>query len=263
MAEQWVYFHGIPGSAGELRLFGDDWAARLQAVHVVDRSQASASPGKEAYFQQLAHAISRQFPSTPLHLIGFSLGASAALRAAAYLGPQVVAIDLVSAAAPLELGDYLGGMAGAPVFKLARSSPMFFGGLARLQSIAARAASDKLYDALFASAQGDDIALSQDPAFKAATLRILKQSLVGGLSTYRHEIELYVADWQTELDRVTQPVTLYHGRADNWSPVAMAQDLARRLPNVAAVHLIDGLSHYSALREYWQRYFTQPSPIVS
>lgn len=263
MTEQVLYLHGIPGGAGELALFEDGAAAARCGVHVLDRADAESSAGKEPYFASLAETIRQQFPAAALHLVGFSLGASAALRVAAHLGPQVTRIDLVSAAAPLSLGDYLGGMAGAPVFKLARSSPFLFGTLARVQAGAAKVAPGKLYDALFASAQGEDRALSADPAFKAAMLPVLQQSLGVGLSTYRCEIVLYTHDWESELDRVTQPVTLYHGRADTWAPVAMAQDLADRLPNVAAVHVLDGHSHYSALREYWRRYFTQPSPIVS
>ena len=263
MAEQVLYFHGIPGGAGELALFEDGVAAARCGAHVVDREVASSSAGRAPYFASLAEAVARQFLDQPLHLVGFSLGASAALRVAAHLRPQVARIDIVSAAAPLGLGDYLGGMAGAPVFKLARSSPFLFGSLARLQAGVAKVAPGKLYDALFASAQGEDRALSAGPAFKAAMLPVLQQSLGAGLSTYRREIVLYTHDWESELDRVTQPVTLYHGRADNWSPVAMAQDLGRRLPNVAAVHLLDELSHYSTLRAYWRRYFTQPSPIVS
>lgn len=263
MMEQRVYFHGIPGSAGELRLFGDDWPMRLNAVHVVDRSSAIGKADTNGYFPNLAKTIRVRFPDQPIRLIGFSLGASAALRTAPYLGSQITEIDLISAAAPLGLGDYLGGMAGAPVFKLAKSGPALFGGLVRLQSLASRLTPGRLYDALFASAKGGDVALSQNPAFKASMLPVLQQSLGPHRQSYTREIALYVQDWEAELDNVAPPVTLYHGTRDNWSPVAMAQDLARRLPNVKAIHLLDGLSHYSALQEYWRRYFTQPSPIVS
>jgi len=263
MAEQPIYFHGIPGSSGEMVLFGDHWADGLGAVHVVDRSSIKAGADPAGYFGQLARNIQTRFPNQPLRLIGFSLGASVALRTAPYLGSQVSGIDLISAAAPLELGDYLGGMAGAPVFRLARSNPALFAGLVRLQSVAARLSPGRLHDALFASAQGADIALSKDAAFKAAMLPILQQSLGAQRATYIGEIALYVQGWEAELHQVTRPVTLYHGVADTWTPVAMAKDLARRLPSVEAVHLLEGLSHYSTLREYWQRYFTQPSPIVS
>ena len=149
------------------------------------------------------------------------------------------------------------------MFKLARSSPSLFRALAKAQSLTATIAPGMLFDALFASAQGADKALSKQPDFKAAMVAILRQSLGAGLSTYRREIALYVKDWETELDHVMQPVTLYHGQLDNWSPVAMAHHLEQRLPRVKTVRLLDGLSHYSTLQEYWQRYFTHPSPIVS
>ncbi|WP_373488290.1 alpha/beta fold hydrolase [Blastomonas sp.] len=253
MTEQVIYFHGLPGGAGELALFDADVAPARAHVHVLDRSCGLSPNSRATYFATLAAAIQTQNPGAALRLVGFSLGASAALRTAPFLGSQVASIDLISAAAPLGLGDYLDGMAGAPVFRLARSSPLLFAALARLQSGVARIAPGKLYDALFASAQGEDRTLSADPAFKAAMLPVLQQSLGPGLGTYRREIALYVQDWVAELDRVTQPVTLYHGSADNWSPATMAQDLAHRLPRVEALHLLDGLSHYSTLREYGLR----------
>lgn len=246
-----------------MMLFGDRWADGLRAVQVVDRSSMKAGADPAGYFGQLARTIQTCFPDQPLRLIGFSLGASVALRTAPYLGSQVSGIDLISAAAPLGLGDYLGGMAGAPVFKLARSNPTLFAGLVRLQSVAVRLSPGRLHDALFASAQGADLALSKDAAFKAAMLLILQQSLGAQRATYIGEIALYVQDWEAELDEIKQPVTIHHGTADTWSPVAMAKDLGRRLPSVEAVHLLEGLSHYSTLREYWRSYFTQPSPIVS
>lgn len=261
--EQALYFHGIPGDAGELGLFGDGSTPHLDGVRCIDRTSTNSNAHPETYFKDLADAIQQLYPETTLRLIGFSLGASAALRIAPFLGDQVSRIDLVSAAAPLTLGSYLDTMAGGPVFKLARSSPLLFRALAKAQSLTALIAPGMLYDALFASAQGADKALSQQPDFKAAMVAILRNSLGAGHSTYHREIALYVKGWETELDHVTQPVTLYHGQLDNWSPVAMAHHLEQRLPRVETVCLLDGLSHYTTLREYWQRYFTQPRPMVS
>lgn len=257
MAEELIYFHGIPGGSGELSLFGDGLADGRSAIHVVDRSNVKDWAEPDEYFRNVAGAIRMRFPYQPLRLIGFSLGASVALRTAPYFDAQISGIDLISVAAPLGLGDYLGGMAGASVFKLAKSNPTLFAGLVRLQSFAARLFPGRLHDALFASAQGADLVLSKDATFKAAMLPILQQSLGAQRATYISEIALYVQDWEAELDQVTQPVTIYHGIADTWSPVAMAQDLARRLPRVEAVHLLDGLSHYSTLCEYGQRYITE------
>jgi pimeloyl-ACP methyl ester carboxylesterase len=97
------------------------------------------------------------------------------------------------------------------------------------------------------------VALAADPAFRTEMLAVLAECLGRGTATYRAEMALYVADWSAELADVTQPVRLFHGRADNWAPVGMAEALAERLPNVADVEVLEGASHYSMLKRFLSR----------
>lgn len=249
MAERTVYFHGIPGSGGELALFGTEIAAKAAGFIVPDRTQAGPAEAT-ARFRTLAAAIRTQAEGAPLRLVGFSLGAAAALRVAPHLGTQVVGIDLVSAAAPLSTGDYLGAMAGAPVFRAARTSPLLLAAMVGAQGLFARLAPGKLYAALFASALGADLALRDNLQFRAGMVRVLSRGLGRGAPGYRREILHYVGDWAAELAHVSQPVRLWHGRADNWSPVSMAEALATHLPRCEPPRMFDGLSHYSTLRRY-------------
>lgn len=249
-SEQVIYFHGMPGGPNEMALFGKGISSSTSDFHVLDRVGAYSGPSDLPYFQQFAAGIVKIFPETPLRFIGFSLGASAALRTAPFLGNQVRHIDLVSAAAPLSLGSYLEGMAGETIFKLARSSSILFALLARMQSLSARWAPEALYSTIFASAQGRDRDLAEDPIFRKSMVQLLRYSLGKGLRSYRLEIELYTKEWLSDLDRVTQPVSLFHGQEDNWSPVAMATDLAQRLPNCEILDIWPGMSHYSTLREF-------------
>lgn len=245
-----IYFHGMPGSGDELRLFGDETAAKTAGFHVPDRSGRGCLVPRCEYFGGIASSLAAQFPHARLHLIGFSLGASAALLVAAHLGERVARIDLVSGAAPLQTGGFLDAMAGASVFKLAKTRPRAFALFAQAQYAASRLVPGRLYAMLFASARGADHELARDPVFRAAMSRMLGAGLGQGMSGYRREIELYVDDWSDELDRVTQPITIWHGREDNWSPVGMAEVFAQRLRGCEGVHLIDGLSHYSTLRHF-------------
>ena len=247
---QTIYFHGLPGSGDELRLFGTGLAADTAAFHVVDRTGSGAGQTASDYFAGLAVDIRRRFPEAPLHLIGFSLGASAALRTAGHLGDQVRQIDLVSAAGPLELGDYLGGMAGAPVFRMAAVNAWAFGLLTGLQGLMARRLAARLFAMLFASAQGEDRELASSAPFGEAMQRMVSAALNQGRPGYRREILHYVGGWAAELDRVDAPVALFHGADDNWSPVAMAEDLAGCLRRCTALTIWPGLSHYSALQAY-------------
>jgi pimeloyl-ACP methyl ester carboxylesterase len=77
---------------------------------------------------------------------------------------------------------------------------------------------------------------------------ILQTSLGAGRQAYCQEISAYVRPWAHILPTVEAPVTLWHGRSDNWSPPAMSDALAARIPQVTEIRWLEGLSHYSALR---------------
>ncbi len=245
-----LYFHGLPGSAAELASFGPAVAANVRHFHVVGRGDALAGGEPSGYFGRLAAQIERQWPDGALHLVGFSLGAAAALRVAPLLGARVAQIDLVAPAAPLFLGDFLDDMAGAPVFRAVRVGRAAFAALTQVQALAARIAMPRMAAALMASARGGDAALAADPRFMEQLAHSLRASLLTQRAAYQAEIRLYVADWSADLAKVQQPVTIWQGSEDNWTPPAMAQALAAALPAGADLRMQPGLSHFSTLRAY-------------
>lgn len=238
---QVIYFHGLPGSAAELHGFGPEIAARAAGFHVAVRG---------GDFARLAAGIAARFPEGALKLVGFSLGAAAALRTAPLLGERVERIDLVSPAAPLQLGDFLGSMAGAPVFRAALAGQGAFAALTFVQAQVVRIAPAKMAAALMAKAKGEDRALAADPRFIAALAQSLQHSLIDSRPAYTAEIRAYVADWRAELARVHRPVRIWQGSEDDWTPPAMAEALATALPERPEVTVLDGLSHFSTLRHY-------------
>ncbi len=245
-----LYFHGLPGSAAELASFGPAIAASARHFHNVARSDALAGGDPSGYFRRLAEQILREFPDGSLHLVAFSLGAAAALRVAPLLGARVRQIDCVSPAAPLTLGDFLGGMAGAPVFRAAQLGRVPFAVFTWLQAKAARLAAAQMAAALMAAPRGADRALAADPQFMEQLAASLRHSLLTQRAAYRQEIALYVADWSAELARVHQPVTIWQGSEDDWTPPAMAHPLGEALPHCAGVRMLPGCSHFSTLSAY-------------
>ncbi|MFA6219695.1 MAG: alpha/beta hydrolase [Erythrobacter sp.] len=239
-----IYFHGLPGSVAELGLFGPLPGGK--AWHFPDRAAAARAPDP---FGAMADGLVARFPDARFDLAGFSLGGAAALRVAARLGERVQSVVGIAAAAPLQLGDFLPGMAGAPVFRAAMV-PWRFALLARVHGAMARVAPGAMRSMLFAAARGEDRTLAADPQFCARIENILRQSLADDPRAYRREVPLYVADWSEDLDRVRCPVTLWQGEADDWVPPAMADALAARLPGGAQIRRLPGLSHYSTLRHY-------------
>ena len=237
-----LYFDGLPGSAAELAGFGPEIAARAAHFDVAARG---------GDFAGLAEAIAARFPEERLHLVGFSLGAAAALRVTSHLGERVERIALVSPAAPLQLGDFLGQMAGAPVFRAALAGRASLAALTFVQAQFARIAPAKMAAALMAKAQGQDRALAADPRFIAVLSQSLRTSLLEQRAAYMAEIRAYVGDWRADLARVHQPVAIWQGTEDDWTPPDMAKALADALPSRPPVTLLPGLSHFSTLRHYF------------
>lgn len=221
-----VYLHGLPGGPEELALAGVSLPCPVRRGDEADTlAQIRAMAGGE-----------------PLHLIGFSLGAALALRLAPALAPA--RLTLISPAGPLELGDFLPRMAGAPVFRAARR-PMLFRALTAMQSLAFTHAPARSLETLFASAPTADRALLTAEN-QRLLLQAIRSSLGPGRAAYRAEIARYVQPWADLLARVPCPVTLWQGEADTWTPPDMAKALQAALPR-ADLHLLPGLGHYSTL----------------
>ncbi|EEW26861.1 alpha/beta fold hydrolase [Rhodobacter ferrooxidans] len=242
-----LYFHGLPGSPSELAALGlpDD----APALHPVARlSLLDKAADHAAGIDALAAAIAKNHPQGPLHLVGFSLGAMTALMVAARLGARVEKIELISAAAPLELGDFLPQMAGRAVFKAARDGGLKFTALMAAERAFAHKMPLHLFNTLFAGANGADAALATQPRFKTGIAACIRGCVVDHLPAYKAELLAYAHPWATVLDGITTPVTLWHGSDDTWTPVAMAQVMQARLPNATLIEL-PGLSHYATLIE--------------
>ena len=98
-----------------------------------------------------------------VHLVGFSIGAMAAVRIAAAFPARVGKLTLISPAAPLELGDFLPDMAGLPVFKITMRSPFLLKGLVAVQGLFKRMAPNLLIRQLFGTAEAELLAIPRVP----------------------------------------------------------------------------------------------------
>ncbi|MBL4812199.1 MAG: alpha/beta hydrolase [Rhodobacteraceae bacterium] len=241
----YLYFHGLPGGTGELGAFATTTSGGLVAI---DRLSAiGAQGGYEAGLEQVAREIAASYPGRPLHLIGFSLGAMTALRLAPLLGQQVAKIELISAAAPLELGDFLPDMAGKPVFMAAQNGGWRFAALCRVQALAARSAGGLFYRGLLAGVTGPEKTLCASAQFQAVLRQNFASCLNEHSAAYRLELQAYTGPWAHLLAELQAPVRLWHGEADGWAPLAMVRALQAALPGGADMRLLPDLAHYSML----------------
>ena len=119
-----IYFHGAPGAPEECKIFDLDGKSHGLTFICFDRFSVDASVNGEAYYKLLAEEISKKSAGKQVDVIGFSIGAFIALQTCRYMTDGTVkSLHLVSAAAPLEAGDYLEAMAGRQVFQLAKTFP--------------------------------------------------------------------------------------------------------------------------------------------
>lgn len=183
-----------------------------------------------------------------VHVVGFSIGAMAALRLASARPEKVGEVTVVSPAAPLSLGDFLPNMAGAPVFKLAMKQPTVLGMLTALQGLLARNAPGVLINQLFAKCGIQERALLQDASFVACLKAGMRNSFGPYRDGYLAYLAAYVDDWSAELAQVQAPVEIWHGDKDTWAPLAMAEALNKVLSAPCALHVVPEGEHYSTLK---------------
>lgn len=242
-----VYFHWVSGSPSEASVY--DAPAREQGLRILcfDRFAIDHAITGADYYRQIARAVSEAVQSARVDFIGFSLGTHTALEVAALMPGQVRSLHLVSAAAPLDDGDFLDQMAGKAVFSLAQRSPGLFQWLVKWQALLAKRAPQLLFRILFASAQGQDRELVKSPKFKALICQVLQQCFAQDTTGYTRDIQQYLQPWSASVFTSEANACLWHGTADNWSPFAMSAYLAERLPGNAHVERMEGFSHYSCL----------------
>jgi len=241
-----VYFHGVPGALAECSIFEQYVQQHQLRIICFDRFALDAALEPENYYQQLANAISAKAGEAPVDIIGFSIGAHVALEMAARLKQQLGQLHLVSAAAPLDAGDFIEHMAGGLVFKLAKNKPRIFSLLTYYQKLMALVAPQMLTGMLFASAAGKGKQLSQQAEFKNFIGPILAQCFRQRVAGYIRDVRLYV-NWSGKLTCSASNTYLWHGTKDNWSPFAMAEYLTAAIPAATTIEPMEGLSHYSCL----------------
>ncbi len=241
-----IYFHGTPGAPDECEIF--DLYGKTHHLNIIcyDRSTIDPQLQGAAYYRRIADDIADQTAGKPVDVIGFSIGAFIALQVCRAMNGNVRSLHLVSAAAPLDAGNFIDLAAGKTVFRLAQCHPSVFLGLARLQGLMAMAIPGWLFSMLFSNARGEDRALATDRAFRMTITRALKTCLRHP-QAYARDIEAYVQPWKESLSDIAVNTFIWHGAKDNWSPVSMAIYLESALPNCSKITILDELSHYSCL----------------
>lgn len=244
-----IYFHGVPGAPEECAIFDIYGKENGLTFLCFDRFSVDTSIDGKAYYQFLAKEISRQVCGEKVDVIGFSIGAFIALQTCRYITDGVRNLHLVSAAAPLEGGDFLETMAGKQVFQLARNFPVLFTLLSYWQRVLVLLFPNALFRMLFASARGDDNVLAADHEFQSNIIGVLRSCFIANIQGYTRDIEAYVQPWKATLSELSINTHIWHGAEDNWSPKTMAEYLKSAILNCTHIEILNNASHYSCLHQ--------------
>ncbi|OUS38909.1 hypothetical protein A9Q94_00845 [Rhodobacterales bacterium 56_14_T64] len=245
-----VYFcHGLPGSPADANLISE---GLLPGTRVVAPKLLEAGRDVDNILDETVTQFDKLIADARgyIHVIGFSIGAMVACKIAAERPEEVGRLSLISPAAPLQLGDFLPHMAGAPVFEMARDHPRRLAMATVAQGIAARLAPGLLIKALFAKCGSQEQALIEDPQVQFLLKRALENSYRKHPLQYRQMLTAYVGDWTEVLPSIQCPVDLWHGTADSWSPLAMSEALKIAIKAPTTLHEIKGGEHYSTLAKF-------------
>ena len=242
-----VYFHGAPGSPAEADVFHASAAEYGLQIVCYDRFAIDKDLSAESYFQRLATNISSLAKDKQVDIIGFSIGAFAALQVCRHIPHQIKNLHLISPAAPLDCGDFIHHMAGKTVFRLARKSPALFTLLSYWQALLAMYCPKLLVKMFFATAAAEDKALTRSTNFQAWITRVLQDCFPGNVTGYIREVCAYVTPWRISFKDAPIKAHLWHGDQDNWSPYTMSEYLSQQFSDSPSINRLTGLSHYSCL----------------
>jgi pimeloyl-ACP methyl ester carboxylesterase len=99
----------------------------------------------------------------------------------------------------------------------------------------------------------DQVLLGQ-PETRAMFLATYREATRQGLDAFAHELELVAKPWGFPLQDIRVPTTIWHGTADNSTPIGIGRALAQTIPN-ATLRLLHNeghlifLSHWQAIAE--------------
>jgi len=242
-----VYFHGTPGAPEECVVF-DQYGKQNNLTFIsYDRFSVDTALEGAAYYQLLADEITDKAAGKAVDMVGFSIGGFIALQVCRLIESDVRSLHLVSAAAPLEAGNFTDMAAGKSVFRLAQRHRSAFHLLIRLQSLIAAVCPNLVFRMMFAGTTGEDRILAASGEFQTVITDILELCFTRYSAGYARDLRAYVQPWKDTLSGIEINTHIWHGAEDNWSPVSMAEYLASAIPGCTSTEIFSGLSHYSCL----------------
>jgi pimeloyl-ACP methyl ester carboxylesterase len=259
--------HGNPGSRLDVLYAGretlDASSARLVAFDRPGIGRSTPHPGRRlvdwpAEMNLLADALGMQRYA----VIGGSAGAPYALACALQTPERLTGVGVMSPIGPPDGPPDTHPVGAAGIyFSLARRSPVLLRGQLWLMSRGLRQPSRFIQESMSAMSDADKAFLAQRRV-QAIFLKSLTEAL-RDVHELAEDAALAARPWGFSPDFITVPVHVWHGEADENSPIAAARYLAATIPDSITRFFPDEghfsmLGHLPELIEELAREWTPP-----
>lgn len=245
------FFHGWPASRLQGAGFGPAASALGLRIIALDRPGIGCSPYREGRrltdWPPIVAEIARQLGLETFRVLGVSGGGPYALATAWALPERVQAVAFVCGAPPLDTDAELGQLLFVYrwMLRLYRKRPellrIFFRVGRPFATI--RPPHWLVQLALRIKAKADAAAIRDRAAYEG-TFECYREAWRGSALGVATDGELYANPWGFPPEEIRVPVQVWHGTEDRNFNVALAEQLARRIPG-AELHIKPGEGHYS------------------
>lgn len=240
------FFHGLPScrlmhpDAEESRALG----VRLLTVDRPGFGRSDPKPGRTLL--DWANDVSDLADSLGRHqfaLVGPSGGGPFVAACAYSLAPRITAAAILGGSGPLDAPGALDGMAAERRigYTLAQRAPALLPLMVRLRGDPRRDP-EKFFAGYTRHNPPSDQALLARPEVRQMFLASYREATRQGIDAFAHELRLVAQPWGFRLQGIRAPVTLWHGDADNSTPIGMARAMAEAIPH-ASLRILPGEGH--------------------
>jgi pimeloyl-ACP methyl ester carboxylesterase len=236
-----LYFHGTPGSRMERHPetgLLDAMGVRLIALERPGYGISAPQPARQlSCWPADVAAFADWLGIDEFAVLGFSGGGPYALACARYMPKRITATVVVSSPAPYAAMERI--PEGLALFELARDTPRQASTL--LQEMAA--SGDRLYNLMSGAMAGAESRVMGAAALANMYRRNMDEAVRQGVEGMALDMALIAGDWGFDVAEIADPVDLWHGLEDSFTPPSMGRYLEAKLPNCRS-RFLPGEGHF-------------------
>ena len=249
--EPLMYFHGWPSSRLQARLLHE--SARELGLRIVapDRpgiGNSDPQPGRHLRdWPPILEEVAAQLGFERFLVMGVSGGGPYAIAAASMLPERVRAASVICGAPPLdEFPDRSALMFPYRVLlKLRPAAPVVMKALLPFcRWVTSKKPDEAPLKWFFRWVSPVDRAALETHEDLQVVIGSFTESLNQGGMPLIHDADIYLDEWRIDYGDITTPIEFWHGGLDHNLPIAMAREIASRIPH-AKGHWLDAEGHYS------------------